>query len=115
MVVGLGVLFLTVTGLLALRLGTEFLPHLEEGNLWIRAALPPTISLEAGEPFAERMRKIPRSHPEVITVVSQHGRPDDRSDSAGFFKGELFSPLKPFGEWPRALAKDTLIEQRQKK
>ena len=113
-VVGLGVLFLTVTGLLALRLGTEFLPHLEEGNLWIRAALPPTISLEAGEPFAERMRKILRSHPEVITVVSQHGRPDDGSDAAGFFNVELFAPLKPFGEWPRGLTKDKLIEQIQK-
>jgi cobalt-zinc-cadmium resistance protein CzcA len=113
-VVGLGVLFLTVTGLLALRLGTEFLPHLEEGNLWIRAALPPTISLEAGEPFAARMRKILRSHPEVITVVSQHGRPDDGSDAAGFFNVELFAPLKPFGEWPRGLTKDKLIEQIQK-
>jgi len=112
-VVGLGVLFLTVTGLLALRLGNEFLPHLEEGNLWIRAALPPTISLEAGEPFAERMRKILRSHPEVITVVSQHGRPDDGSDAAGFFNVELFAPLKPFGEWPRGLTKDKLIEQIQ--
>jgi cobalt-zinc-cadmium resistance protein CzcA len=113
-VVGLGVLFLTGTGLLALRLGTEFLPHLEEGNLWIRAALPPTISLEAGEPFAERMRRILRSHPEVITVVSQHGRPDDGSDAAGFFNVELFAPLKPFEQWPRGLTKDKLIEQIQK-
>ena len=113
-VVGLGVLFLTVTGLLALRLGTEFLPHLEEGNLWIRAALPPTISLEAGEPFTERMRKILRGHPEVITVVSQHGRPDDGSDAAGFFNVELFAPLKPFDEWTRGLTKDKLIEQIQK-
>ena len=113
-VVGLGVLFLTVTGSLALRLGTEFLPHLEEGNLWIRAALPPTISLEAGEPFTERMRKILRGHPEVITVVSQHGRPDDGSDAAGFFNVELFAPLKPFDEWTRGLTKDKLIEQIQK-
>src|SRR3979411_1987355 len=52
-VVGLGVLFLTVTGLLALRLGTEFLPHLEEGNLWIRAALPPTLPARAAGRFAD--------------------------------------------------------------
>ncbi len=114
LVVGLGVAFLALVGLLSLRLGTEFLPHLEEGNLWIRAALPPTISLEAGIPFAERMRQILRRHPEVITVVSQHGRPDDGSDAAGFFNVELFAPLKPFDEWPRGLTKDKLVEQLQK-
>jgi cobalt-zinc-cadmium resistance protein CzcA len=110
-VVWIGVLFLALSGLIALRLGTEFLPHLEEGNLWIRAALPPTISLEAGEPFAERMRKILRSHPEVITVVSQHGRPDDGSDAAGFFNVELFAPLKPFDEWPKGLTKEALTRE----
>ena len=114
LVVGLGFVFLALVGLLSLRLGTEFLPHLEEGNLWIRAALPPTISLEAGVPFVERMRKILRSHPEVITVVSQHGRPDDGSDAAGFFNVELFAPLKPFDEWPAGLTKEKLVEQLQK-
>jgi cobalt-zinc-cadmium resistance protein CzcA len=106
-------LFFVITGLLSLRLGTEFLPHLEEGNLWIRAALPPTVSLEEGSPFVERMRKILRSHPEVITVVSQHGRPDDGSDAAGFFNAELFAPLKPFDQWTNGMTKEKLIEQLQ--
>ena len=114
LVVGLGALFLVVTGLLSLRLGTEFLPHLEEGNLWIRAAMPPTISLEAGAPFVTRMREILRKHPEVITVVSQHGRPDDGSDPAGFYNAEFFVPLKPMGEWTPGLTKEKLTEQIQK-
>jgi cobalt-zinc-cadmium resistance protein CzcA len=113
-VVALGVLFLAVVGLLSLRLGTEFLPHLEEGNLWIRAAMPPTISLESGTPFVERMRQILRSHPEVITVVSQHGRPDDGSDAAGFYNAEFFVPLKPLDQWTPGLTKEKLTEQLQK-
>jgi cobalt-zinc-cadmium resistance protein CzcA len=112
-VVAIGVLFLAVAGLGTLRLGSEFLPHLEEGNLWIRAAMPPTISLEAGAPFVERMRQILRKHPEVITVVSQHGRPDDGSDAAGFYNAELFAPLKPMGQWTQGLTKEKLIEQIQ--
>ena len=113
-VVALGALFLAVVGLLSLRLGTEFLPHLEEGNLWIRAAMPPTISLESGTPFVERMRQILRSHPEVITVVSQHGRPDDGSDAAGFYNAEFFVPLKPMDQWTPGLTKEKLTEQLQK-
>jgi len=113
-VVVLGVLFLVVTGLLSLRLGTEFLPHLEEGNLWIRAAMPPTISLEAGAPFVTRMREILRKHPEVIAVVSQHGRPDDGSDAAGFYNAEFFVPLKPMEEWTPGMTKEKLTELIQK-
>jgi heavy metal efflux system protein len=95
------------------RLGTEFLPKLEEGNLWIRASLPPTISLEAGEPYVARLREIIRSFPEVTTVVSQHGRPDDGTDPVGSFNVEIFAPLKPFTQWPRGLTKDQLIAQLQ--
>ena len=76
-------------------LGLEFLPKLEEGNLWIRATLPPTISLEEGNAYVNEMRKLIRSFPEVESVVSQHGRPDDGTDAAGFFNAEFFAPLKP--------------------
>src|SRR6202035_1333835 len=86
----LGLVFLVVVGFLGSRLGPEFLPTLEEGNLWIRASMPPTISLEAGMPIVNRMREILLSHPEVITVVSQHGRPDNGSDAAGFNNAEFF-------------------------
>jgi len=99
--------------LLGARLGSEFLPHLEEGNLWIRAAMPPTIGLEAGEPAAHKMRDILLRHQEIVTVVSQHGRPDDGSDASPFSNVELFAPLKPYDEWPSGFTKDKLIEQLQ--
>jgi heavy metal efflux system protein len=107
----LGLLALTLAAVP--RLGTEFLPRLEEGNLWIRATLPPTISLEAGEPYVTRMRDIIRGFPEVMTVISQHGRPDDGTDPTGFFNVEFFAPLKPFEQWPRGMTKERLIAQLQ--
>ena len=76
-------------------LGLEFLPKLEEGNLWIRATLPPTISLQEGNAYVNEMRKLIRARPEVESVVSQHGRPDDGTDAAGLFNAEFFAPLKP--------------------
>jgi cobalt-zinc-cadmium resistance protein CzcA len=111
--VAIGLFFLAVTGVIASRLGSEFLPTLEEGNLWIRASMPPTISLEAGMPVVTKIRELLLRHPEVITVVSQHGRPDDGSDATGFFNAEFFVPLKPFDEWPSGMTKERLIEQLQ--
>ena len=112
--VAIGCIFLIGTGLLGSRLGSEFLPALEEGNLWIRAAMPPTISLEAGMPIVDKIRSMLLKHPEVITVVSQHGRPDNGSDAAGFFNAEFFVPLKPFDEWAPGRTKEKLIEDLQK-
>ena len=112
--VGGGVAFLLVAAILLSRLGSEFLPALEEGNLWIRATMPPTISLEAGNAAINRMRQILKSHPEVITVTSQHGRPDDGSDASGFNNAELFCPLKPFNEWPAGSTKERLVAELQK-
>jgi heavy metal efflux system protein len=111
--VGLGVLFLAAAAFLGLRLGSEFLPHLEEGNFWIRASMPIALSLEDGEAATRKMREILLRHAEVITVVSQHGRPDDGSDASPFSNVELFAPLKPFDEWPRGLTKDKLTNQIQ--
>ena len=111
--IAIGLVFLGISGFLGSRLGSEFLPTLEEGNLWIRASMPPTLSLEAGMPIVNEIRKILLRHPEVITVVSQHGRPDNGSDAAGFFNAEFFVPLKPFDEWPAGLTKEKLIEELQ--
>jgi cobalt-zinc-cadmium resistance protein CzcA len=111
--VGIGIAFLAVSAFFGLRLGSEFLPHLEEGNFWIRASMPTTLSLEDGEAASRKMREIFLRHPEVITVVSQHGRPDDGSDASPFSNVELFAPLKPFDEWPRGLTKDKLTNQIQ--
>ena len=104
---GLGAL-LAVTVLAAGSLGTEFLPHLEEGNFWIRATLPGSISLEEGDAYVNRMRRLIKSYPEVQTVVSQHGRPDDGTDATGFFNAEFFVPLKPFDTWPGHPTKEAL-------
>ena len=110
----IGVAFLAVSALAASRLGSEFLPALEEGNFWIRAAMPPTMSLDAGTAATGKMREILLRHPEVITVVSQHGRPDNGSDASPFSNVELFAPLKPFDEWPANLTKEKLTEELQK-
>ena len=88
-----GLVLLTIV--FARLLGLEFLPKLEEGNLWIRATLPPTISLQEGNAYVNEMRKLIRARPEVESVVSQHGRPDDGTDAAGLFNAEFFAPLKP--------------------
>ena len=89
-------------------LGLEFLPKLEEGNLWIRATMPSTISLEEGNGYVNRMRALISGAPEVETVVSQHGRPDDGTDATGFFNAEFFAPLKPTSEWPVGVDKESL-------
>jgi heavy metal efflux system protein len=107
----LGVAFLAGAGLLSTRLGSEFLPALEEGNYWIRASLPPSIGLDAGTAATAKMREIMLRHPEIITVVSQHGRPDNGSDASPFSNVELFAPLKPFDEWPSGLTKEELTKQ----
>ncbi|MGZ5803564.1 MAG: efflux RND transporter permease subunit [Xanthobacteraceae bacterium] len=100
---------LFILAIIAVRfLGLEFLPKLEEGNLWIRASLPSTISLEEGNGYINRMRALIGTYPEVETVVSQHGRPDDGTDAAGFFNAEFFAPLKPTSEWPSGVDKDSL-------
>lgn len=110
----IGAIFLVGSGFLATRLGSEFLPALEEGNFWIRASMPPTISLDAGIAASDKMRDILLKHPEIITVVSQHGRPDNGSDASPFSNVELFAPLKPFDQWTPGLTKDRLTDILQK-
>src|SRR5580658_5202575 len=111
----IGIAFLAVTGFLATRLGSEFLPALEEGNFWIRASMPMTLSLEDGEAATRKMRLILLRHTnEVITVVSQHGRPDNGSDASPFSNVELFVPLKSMDDWPKGMTKEKLTDDIQK-
>ncbi len=91
-------------------LGLEFLPKLEEGNLWIRATFPQSMSLDGSDAYVNRMRALIKSYPEVETVVSQHGRPDDGTDATGFFNAEFFVPLKPFDTWPKDIDKEKLTK-----
>ena len=107
-----GLALLLILAALAVKgLGLEFLPKLEEGNLWIRATMPPSISLEESDSYVNRMRMLIKRFPEVETVVSQHGRPDDGTDATGFFNTEFFVPLKPFDTWPKNIDKEKLTSQ----
>jgi cobalt-zinc-cadmium resistance protein CzcA len=96
-------------------LGREFMPKLEEGNFWIRATLPMSISLEQSSKYVGRMRDILLARSEVTHVVSQLGRPDDGTDTAGFFNVELFAPLRPFDEWKSGLTKEQLTDELSRK
>ena len=107
-------MLLGLAGIVGRSLGVEFMPKLEEGNLWIRGTLPATISLEEGNGYANRMRKLVQTFPEVSSVVSQQGRPDDGTDATGFFNVELFAPLKPAAQWRPGLDKDALTNEIQK-
>jgi cobalt-zinc-cadmium resistance protein CzcA len=113
-VVGIGAAFLVLTGILTTQLGSEFLPALEEGNFWIRASLPPSMTLDAGTEATHKMREILMRHPEVLTAVSQHGRPDNGSDPSPFSNVEIFAPLKSLDEWPSGMTKEKLTAQLQK-
>ncbi len=92
-------------------LGGEFLPKLEEGNIWARATLPLTTSLSNADEVAGGVRRVFQSLPEVNTVVSQTGRPDDGSDTTGFFNIEFYVDLKSADKWPGGLNKDGLVAQ----
>ena len=114
LVVGGIILLVVLAGGAVRTLGLEFLPKLEEGNFWIRATMPTSISLEEGDSYINGMRRVLKSFPEALTVVSQHGRPDDGTDATGFFNGEFFVPLKPAGQWPAGVDKATLTAQMTK-
>jgi cobalt-zinc-cadmium resistance protein CzcA len=105
------VLVLVASLLLIPAIGAEFMPHLDEGALWIRATMPYTISFEESRKIAPQVREILRSFPEVTVVASEHGRPDDGTDPTGFFNVEFFVGLKPYREWKGAYrTKAKLIE-----
>jgi cobalt-zinc-cadmium resistance protein CzcA len=85
--------------LLIPRIGAEFMPHLDEGALWVRATMPYTISFDESAKIAPQVRQILASFPEVTTVASELGRPDDGTDPTGFFNVEFYVDLKPYAEW----------------
>ena len=96
-------------------IGGEFMPALEEGNIWMRATMPVDISFEQAAQLATDVRLIFRKYPEVIDVASQLGRPDDGTDPTSFFNAEFLVTLKPFKEWrPAVPTKHALIEEIEK-
>jgi heavy metal efflux system protein len=102
--------------LLIAGIGAEFMPHLDEGALWVRATMPATISLEESSKLVPQFRRILRSFPEVTVVASEHGRPDDGTNPIGFFNAEFYVGLKPYDEWNgRFHSKPELIQAMNQK
>jgi heavy metal efflux system protein len=99
MTVGLAALALAGTYLLTRAIGSEFLPHLDEGAIWVRGTLAPSTGPTEGIRVANEVRVLLASFPEVTVVTSQVGRPDDGTDTTGFFNTEYFVDLKPKEEW----------------
>jgi cobalt-zinc-cadmium resistance protein CzcA len=96
------VMALLVAGTVCLlpKVGREFMPELEEGNLWIRGTAPLNITLERQVEISRQARAIMATYPEVESIVAQLGRPDDGTDTCGFYNGEYFVPLRPQKDWP---------------
>ncbi len=109
----LTVIALIVAGGLSLfpRLGGEFLPKLEEGNIWAHAIMPTTINLPQGAKLVSQMRGVFLSFPEVASVVSQLGRPDDGTETTSFFSIEFPVDLKPADQWPKGMTKERLVNE----
>jgi heavy metal efflux system protein len=127
--ISIGVVPVVIALAASVFLGREFMPKLEEGNFWIRATLPISISLEQSARYVGRMRAIVRgcptdegaactkdqqTRPEVQTVISQLGRPDDGTDVSGFYNIELLAPLRPTKEWRQGLTKEIMTQEIQK-
>jgi len=97
--------------LLVPSIGAEFMPHLDEGSLWVRATMPSTISFEAASQISPQVRAVLQSFPQVTVVTSELGRPDDGTDPTGFFNDEFFVGLKPYDQWTGPIrTKAQLIE-----
>jgi heavy metal efflux system protein len=107
-----GIILIVIAGLSTYPyMGGEFLPKLEEGNIWARATLPLTTSLHHADEIARGSRYVFNSFPEVQRVLSQLGRPDDGTDTTGFFNIEFSVQLKPDTQWPKGLKKPQLVAQ----
>ena len=105
-----------VLGIYSYRfLGTEFLPELNEGSIWLRVQLPYSVSLEQGVKVSKKVREILMTFPQVTYAVSQTGRPDDGTDVTGFYNNEFDVLLYPEEKWKPRITKDELIDQMSKK
>jgi cobalt-zinc-cadmium resistance protein CzcA len=110
-VVGICVGLLAVTFVALKSIGGEFMPALEEGNLWVRATMPVDISFDQAARLTSEVRRLFRDSPEITTVMSQLGRPDDGTDPTSFSNAEFLANLKPKKEWRPGLSKEALIEE----
>ena len=98
-IAGASTLALALSLALAYFVGAEFMPHLDEGALWVRATMPYTISYDEAAKITPKIRDVLASYPDVTTVASELGRPDDGTDPTGFFNVEFYVGLKPYSDW----------------
>ncbi len=110
MTIGISFLIIGVGFYAFTLLGTEFLPELDEGAIWLRAQLPYSASLDESVQVAQQVRKIVMDFPQVKTIASQTGRPDDGTDVTGFYNNEFDIILYPEDEWKPHITKDDLID-----
>jgi len=110
-VVGVSLAIVAAAFILGTSLGSEFLPQLDEGVLWVRANFPAGISLSKSAEMASQIRKIIREYPEVELVSSQSGRNDSGTDPYGPNRNEFFVALKPYNTWPRGKRKQDFVEE----
>ncbi|MBI1760850.1 MAG: efflux RND transporter permease subunit [Acidobacteria bacterium] len=113
-VIGLAVIMLAVSIATVPKLGSEFLPELNEGTLWVNIYYPPGISVSETMRLAKRVREILGKYPVVRSVVSKAGRPEDGTDPKPINMAEFFVDLKPPEEWPAGLTHEKLVEEMDK-
>ena len=107
------VILLCVCGIRFFFWGTEFIPQMNEGAIYIRATLPNSINLDESVRLTKEMKTMLREYDEVEFILTQTGRPNDGTDATGFFNIEFHIELKPESEWKRKVAKDDLIAEMQ--
>lgn len=115
MVLTIAIAILIVSFLFVPKLGTEFLPELNEGTIWVSSNLPPGISLSESSRVCAQIRSILLKIPEVNTVISKAGRPEDGTDPKTLNMIEFFVDVKPFSEWQRKISKEQLLDEMEKK
>ncbi|MBS1977457.1 MAG: efflux RND transporter permease subunit [Bacteroidetes bacterium] len=113
--IGLSIALLIASLMVGLNLGTEFLPSLNEGSIYVRASMPQSVAFSRANLMSAEMRKIFQLYPEVKGVISQNGRPNDGTDPTGFFNVEFFVDLFPKEEWKRGIPKEEIISDMQEK
>lgn len=106
---------LAITAALVPQLGTEFLPELNEGSIWINITLPTSVSVTEAKDELRKLRRIIADFPEVNAVISKGGRPEDGTDPKNINMTEMLVDLKPEGEWPKGVSKEALIREMEDK
>lgn len=106
---------LGITGALVTRLGTEFLPELNEGSIWINITLPTSVSVDEAKKELRKLRRIIADFPEVNAVISKGGRPEDGTDPKNINMTEMLVDLKPDSAWRKGMTKDALVREMEDK